>query len=85
VGFEHLAAVVASRTQPVDLLLQSTPDLRLGAEGEHTVVAAKEERYVVVIQQPAEAVLGPSAARLEDLEVRAEPTPQVVALHARAP
>jgi hypothetical protein len=41
VGFEHLAAVVASSTHPVDLLLQSTPDLRLGGEGEHTVVAAE--------------------------------------------
>jgi hypothetical protein len=32
--FEHLAAVVASLMHPVDLLLQSTPDLRLVGEGD---------------------------------------------------
>jgi hypothetical protein len=32
VGFEHLAAVVTGRAHPIDLLLQSTPDLRVGGE-----------------------------------------------------
>jgi hypothetical protein len=36
-----LGPVVTGRAHPVDLLLQSTPDLCLGGDGEHTVVGAE--------------------------------------------
>jgi hypothetical protein len=79
-GAEDLAATVAGRAHPVDLLLHRRNDLVVACQREEPVVGREQQRNAVVREQRSGVALGPAAGR-EGVEVLTKPLAHVVVVH----